>query len=174
MFGFTIVFNDLQEEMLVDAWAFAYICHHLCLTREACRATPGILAKPGLNLCNHKKKSEWTLSIYFLWCIYISTSCSPKCLTDPKHLHCQTLWGRKSPYFSSVLNVFLCRVYLNTNDVALYCKLRNSQNVMVNPKEDELYLRGRKDKSPVKFSYFLLESSVSFMPDGVVKTIFLI
>lgn len=45
---------------------------------------------------------------------------------------------------------------------------------MVNPKEDELYLRGRKDKSPVKFSYFLLESSVSFMPDGVVKTIFLI
>lgn len=65
-------------------------------------------------------------------------------------------------------------MYLNTNDVALYCKLRNSQNVMVNPKEDELYLRGRKDKSPVKFSYFLLESSVSFMPDGVVKTIFLI
>lgn len=40
----------------------------------------------------------------------------------------------KPPCFSPVLNVFLCRVYVNTNDVALYCKLRNSQNVMVNPK----------------------------------------
>lgn len=147
MFGFTIVFNDLQEEMLVDAGAFAYNCHRLCLTREACRATPVILAKPGLNSCNHKKKLMNVVHLFpVMYLQYISTSRSPKWFTEPKHLHCQTLWGRKSPYFSSVLNVFLCRVYLNTNDVALYCKLRNSQNVMVNPKEDELYLRGRKHK----------------------------
>lgn len=65
-------------------------------------------------------------------------------------------------------------MYLNTNDVALYCKLRNAQNVMVNPKEDGAVFEAAERRSPVKFSCFLLESRVSFMPHAVVETISLI
>lgn len=67
------------------------------------------------------------------------------CDPDPNQ-NITNLFGQCFFCLCSLSFFFLCRVYLNMNDVALYCKLRKSQNVKANPRDDELYVQWLRDR----------------------------